>query len=172
MCAIAVIPLAITAISTAVAAYSAYQQAQSQNKANEYNAAVQNRNAQNANIQADAVVQQGAIDEANQRKKVQQFIGSQRAAASANGVLVDDGSALDTTSDTAGYGELDALTIRNNAARAEWGVRNQAADYQAGAQLSLMKNTSPTMAAGTTLLAGASQMAGSYGSFKKQGMLG
>ena len=55
---------------------------------------------------------------AQHERKVEQRIAMQRALLAANGVVVDQGTALDITTDTAVYGAIDALTIRNNAERA------------------------------------------------------
>lgn len=157
---IAIAGLVLTAAGTATAAYSAYQQQESQNKANEYNAAALRRTAEQQNLQAQHAVDQGAVDEKVHRQKVQQLIGSQRAGASAGGLLVDSGTPGQVTSDTAGFGELDALTIRSNAARTAWGITNNAQDTMASAGLATMKNSSPGLAAAPSLLSGASQLAG------------
>ncbi len=169
---LAIAGLAITAISTGVSVYSQYQQAQSQNKANDYNAQLMERNAQNAKAQGQYAVDQGAVDEANQRNKVRQLVGSQRAAASASGLLVDSGTTQDYVSESTGFGELDALTIRNNAARAQWGYENQAADYTGQAGLKRMGNTNPMLAAGGSLLSGGSKLAGDIYSYNKVGAFG
>ncbi len=167
--AIAIAGLALTAAATATSVYSAYEQNESQNKANDYNAAVMNRNAENSNAQATRVEEQGAIDEKVHRQKVQQMIGTQRAGFANTGLLVDDGTSLDVTKDTAGFGDLDAQTIRNNAAVQAWGVRNQSADYRAGANLATMRNSSGMLQAGGSLLAGGSQLVGQYSSAKQAG---
>lgn len=155
---IAIAGLALTAASTGVAAYSQYQATESQNKANEYNAAALNRNAEQANLQAQHLIDQGAVDEKVHRQKVQQLIGTQRASAAGSGLLVDNGTTEDVVEDTAGFGELDALTIRNNAARSAWGARNTGADYSASANLATMKNSSSALSVGGSLLSGGSQM--------------
>ena len=150
--------VAATVAGTAVSAFSNYQQQRAQNQAAEYNARIMERNAQVANMQADQVIKQGEIEEKQHRLKVKNLIGAQRAAAAGSGFVVDEGSFLDNMQDTAGFGELDALTIKSNAARSAWGIRNQATDYTAQANLSRMRKGSPVMAAGTSLLTGASQL--------------
>lgn len=57
------------------------------------------------------------------------MIGSQRARLAAQGVDVNSGSALDVQADTMALGELDALTIKNNAAREAWGYKTQQLQY-------------------------------------------
>lgn len=161
---IAIAGLVMSAAATATAAYASYENQKSQNAANDYNAAMLRRNAEVTDLQAQQTVEQGKVEEEAQRKKVQAVIGSQRAAASSSGLLVDSGTTQAVTEDTAGFGELDALTIRSNAQRAAWGIKNQGADYTAQSNLVSMKNSSPVMAAAPSLLAGGSSLAkGIYG---------
>lgn len=164
---IALAGIALTAATTVVGAYSAYQQQKSSNRAAEFNASMMRRNAKVAELQAQNAEQQGAVDEKKHRLEVSQLIGSQRAGVSANGLLVDSGTPLDLTSDSEGFGELDALTIRNNAARRAWALRNESADYTAQGELSLMKRTSPVLAAGGSLLSGGSNLATQVASYSK-----
>jgi hypothetical protein len=53
-------------------------------------------------------------------------IGTQRAEFAAQGVDVGSGSAVDVQKDTAYQGEIDALTLRTNAAREAWGYTVEA----------------------------------------------
>ena len=88
------------------------------------------RNAQLADWQAADALQRGKIDEKKQRRVTEQVIGSQRAGLAAQGVDVNRGSALDVQADAAYLGELDALTIRHNAAKEAWGYGVQAQDFR------------------------------------------
>jgi hypothetical protein len=168
--AIAITGLALSAIGTGVAAYSSYEQQKSANAAADYNAKIQERNAENANVQANQVIELGKVEEAQHRLQVAKLKGTQRATGAGSGLLIDQGSNLQITQDTEGFGELDALTIRANAARTAWGVRNESADSMAQANLTRMKKSSPALAAGSSLLAGGSQLAGQYTSYKKSGV--
>lgn len=163
---IAIAGLAITAASTGLSVYSSYQQQQSQNAANEYNARLMERNAQQSQLEAQDAIDRGKVAENDQRLQVKKMIGAQRAAAASGGLLADSGSNLDLTGDTAGYGELDALTIRRNAQLEAWGIRNNAENYTGQANLSRMKSSSPLLAAGGSLLTGASQFAGQLYNYK------
>lgn len=101
------------------------QQAQSQ--ANSQASAL-DRNAQLlSNASADARIR-GAYDADWQRVQTQSLIGSQRAAQASNGGRVDQDTNAIITQDTAQLGELDALTISNNAAREAYGYDVQADD--------------------------------------------
>lgn len=96
----------------------------------------------------------GAIQEEQKRIQTEQALGAQRAAAGASGVETEGGSYGLLYQDTATQGELDALTIRSNAAKGAWGYDQEAASsrYQgdAAAQGSLY-------GAAGTILQGAGQ---------------
>lgn len=111
-----------------------------------------NHNARIAEIQADDALARGREAEGIHRKRTKAIIGSQRARFGAQGVEINDGSALDVQADTAYLGELDALTIRNNAAREAWGYKVQAEDNRARGRISRMEGT--YAAAGTLLTMG------------------
>jgi len=66
---------------------------------------------------AQDALQRGNIEEDTHRRRTSALKGKQKSALAANGVELDSGSASDLTADTAMMGELDALTIRNNAER-------------------------------------------------------
>lgn len=99
-------------------------------KAADYNAKV-------AEAQAADALARGRDEESRFRSELKGLIGSQRAGFAAQNIDVSTGSAVDVQADTAYLGELDALTIRSNAAREAWGYRVQAANQrQAGADAS------------------------------------
>lgn len=141
---LAIAGLAIGAVSAGVSAYGSYQQVQSANRAADYNAKVADYEAQDAEAR-------GRIDAKAKRLEVARMISSQRAGYSGSGVVVDDGSALAVTQDTAHFGELDALAIKQNAARGAWGYKNQA-------NLSRLSRSSALLAGGTSLLTSGSAL--------------
>lgn len=168
------VPLAAAAAvaTIAAAAVSAYGAVQSGNAAKnqaEYQSAVDRNNQQTAEWQAKDALDRGAEAERQQRLKVQSALGSQRAAMAANGVDLTSGSPLDILGDTAMYGELDALTIRSNAEREAYGYRAQSQNFGTSAQLTQMRGsaaqTAGAIGAGSTLLAGAGQAAGTWAKF-------
>lgn len=113
-------PMTVLAVSGGVlAAYSQYQQGQYAEKMGEYNAKVSEMKA------ADAI-KQGGMAEEQQRARVRQVMGAQRAEMGASGMQADTGSFGDILADTAKYGELDALTARSNAMRQAWGFQQEA----------------------------------------------
>lgn len=138
----------------AVSAYGAYKSAQAQKAQAEYSAKVANANKIQAEINASDALQRGAAAELQQRQKTAQLASAQRAAMAANGVSIEAGtSAVDVLGDTAAQGELDALTIRQNAKRESNNYLAKAGNYDSQAQMSSMTadQTSPWLAAGTSL---------------------
>jgi len=97
--------------------------AESEAVLSEFNAAV-------AQAQAEQAIARGAAEESTFRSGVRGLIGTQRAGLAAGNVDVGFGSALDVQADTAYLGELDALTIRNNASLEAWGYKVQAEDFR------------------------------------------
>lgn len=130
MCNPAVIPI----ITMAMTAVGGYQQVQSQKAEARYDAAVAQNNAKVADNQARTELQIGNIEEDQQRRRVRQMLGAQRVALAANNVETTSGSALDLLSETAQFGEEDALTIRANAARRAWGYQVDAGNSRAAAE--------------------------------------
>lgn len=92
-------------------------------------------NANIADLQAADAIQRGAQEEQRFRSLVRGAIGAQRAGFAASNIDVGQGSAVDVQADAATLGELDALTIRTNAAREAWGYKVQAFDARKGAEI-------------------------------------
>lgn len=102
-------------------------------QAAQYQAAVARNNEVVAKQNSDFALSAGRRQEEAQRLKTAQVIGMQRAQLAHSGIDIGSGSALRLQEDTARVGELDALTIRNNAARAAYGYEVQASDFGANA---------------------------------------
>jgi len=110
-------------------AIGAKKQGDASAQAGNANAQIQANNAEIKRRQAVDAVDRGETNAENKRLETRLLIARQRAAFAANGVLVDEGSALDLTSDTAEAGELDALMILNNAEREAQGLESQAVNF-------------------------------------------
>ena len=155
--------LALTAVSTAVSAFGQIQQGKAAEKQAQFQAQVARNNAIIAERKAQDAIDRGKVAEAERRQETAQLLARQRASAAAGGVLVDTGSILDIISDTAGLGELDALTIRANAQREATGFRDQAAQFQNDASLTEAAGQNRRRAslinAGGTLLEGGAKVA-------------
>jgi hypothetical protein len=98
-------------------------------------------NAQVADLQAADALTRGAIEESRFREGVRVMIGSQRAGIAGGNIDVGFGSALDVQADAAYLGELDALTIRTNAAREAWGYQVQGQDLRKRAEITRKEGT-------------------------------
>lgn len=173
---LAIASIAATAISTGagiVGQISAGSQAEQQAA---YQAGVARNNAIIAERAAQDALTRGKVEEGQQRDKTRQLIGLQRATLAGNGVMVDTGSALNITADTAGIGELDALTIRSNAEREAAGYRAQGMNYEAEARLTRaagkQAKTDSLWQAGGTALTGIGTVAGKWYGFKQEGIFG
>jgi hypothetical protein len=145
-CEPATIMLAITAASAAASGYAQYESGQSQKKAANYNAKM-------ADMQAQDTLQRGADAGAERKQQARKMISTQTERMSGMGVSVNTGTPLGLLTETAGLGELDALTVQNNARREAWGLKS-------GAKLDLyqgkMAARGGALNAAGTLLGGAS----------------
>jgi hypothetical protein len=136
---------AFTALAIASLALSVYGQVKAgraQKKAGEAAQSAANSeadladfNAHVADLQATDAVERGGDAENRFRSHIRGVVGQQRAGFAAGNIDVGFGSAVDVQSDAAYLGELDALTIRTNAAREAWGYKVQGADLRARAEI-------------------------------------
>lgn len=150
--------IGIAAVGTAASVVGQVKSGNAAKRIGDYNAAVADAQA------ADALVR-GQQDEEKFRQGVKTLIGSQRAGFAGQGVDVGVGSAVDVQADAAFLGELDALTIRTNAAREAWGYTVQAQDARLGGQQA--QSASRYGAASTVLSGTTSLLATRYGWGKK-----
>ncbi len=142
--------------STLIAAGGAVATGIAANNAGKANARVQE-------IMAADALSRGEADEASQRRITKSQLGKQRARFAASGAEVNTGSAAQIQADTAEFGELDALRIRNNAEREAFGLRSGAA-----ISLSQGKNAllSGVLKAGGSLIGGAGKVSAKWDVFK------
>lgn len=131
------IALALAAGGTAVSAVGSYKAGKAGERAGQAaadistsQAEVADFNAHVAGLQSADAVERGAEQENRFRDQVRGVIGKQRTQFAAGNVDVGFGSAVDVQADAAYIGELDALTIRTNAAREAWGYDVQRYNYQ------------------------------------------
>lgn len=152
MCWMAAIPIAMSLAGGMMGAQNARQQGAFQAAMAEQNAAYKEAAAQDAE-------KRGAVEADRYRRQVGQLIGSQRTGFAANGIDVNSGTAAEIQDDTAAFGEFDALTIANNAAREAWG-------YRVGAQNDLMNGrmaqSNAKSAATGSILGGVGSAFGSF----------
>lgn len=155
----------------AASAVGSYYSAQSQKSSLNLQASLADINAKTAESTAQSALLAGDRQEQSVRLRTAQLKSKQTVALAANGVDLSQGSALRTLTDTDVMGDIDANTVKANAVRAAWGYRTQATGFQNQALTSRAgaSAVSPLMAGATSLLGGASQVAGSWYVFNKAG---
>lgn len=119
-------------------------------------------NAESARDNGREALRQGGEQETRLRLSTAQLKSRQIATMAANGVRLDDGSALTTLTSTDYMGEADAATIRQNAAREAAGYRMQAVGYsnEALTKRAQASAISPFLSGLTSLMGSASKVAG------------
>lgn len=120
-----------------------------QRKQGQYKQQVAEINAGFAEEQAADAVARGVEEEQRLRVQIRRAVGQTRAAYGAQGVEINEGSSADVQASIAYMGELDAITLRNNAAREAWGYKVQGASYRM--QGGLDRYAGNMQAAGTIL---------------------
>ena len=143
--------LLMSVIGIGVNAYGAYREGQDASEASKYNAEI-------ARQQAKMAEEAGALDASRHRKQMSRLISGQKAAYAGSGVELT-GSPLDAMIYTAAEGELDAQIIEYNAKVKSMGYMSQAIYDE---RLSDIYRKEGLYRAGSTLLTGATQIAGDY----------
>lgn len=159
--------------SAVVAAYGAYEEGQAQKGMYQYQAGVARNNSIIASYNAQNATQVGSVLENTKRQQTAQTMATYRAKAGGAGVDLQSGSPLNVQGDIAGLGELDALTIRHNAAREAWGynVAGQSYAAQAGADETASRNaeTMGELGAFASILGGASTVSSRWSRMSTSG---
>jgi hypothetical protein len=120
--------MGLSALSTGI---NAVGQANAGAAANE----VAKKNAHLSDVAAVDAEQRGSKQAGEARMKGTDIVGEQRLATAASGVEVGVGTSAQLAEDTRAAAELDAQTIKANAAREAWGFRTQGTDFRTqGAQ--------------------------------------
>jgi hydrogenase maturation factor len=171
---LAIASIASSVVGTGVSIMGQMQQADAARQAANYQAAVARNNQILANQRAAQIEAEGKAAEQKKRLETQRLIGRQRAVLAGNGVLVDVGSALDITSDTAAFGELDALNTRYNYTNQAYNARRQADNFGSDAAMADFRasNSDATLAVTGTLLSGAGSVADKWYRFDSAGAFG
>lgn len=122
-------------VSGVVGAVGSIMQGQSQSEMYNYQAQVERNNAQIAKQNAVFATEIGESQATQQGMKTRAIVGAEKAGQAASGIDVNTGSAVDVRASTAQLGELNALTIRSNAARQAYGYQVQSTSDIAQADL-------------------------------------
>lgn len=155
-------PAAIVgAVAAGISALGTVMQGQAASGQAAYQAQVARNNEIIAERNAQDTEKRGVVAEDALRQRTAALLGRQRAELAGQGTELDSGSPLDIQMDTAGLGELDALTLRGSYAREAYGNRVQGQNYEAQARLA----DSRTSTLGSWLSAGGSVLGGAYKGF-------
>lgn len=146
-------------IAAAAAAVGAYTTAQSQKAQNEYMEDVERNNATMAKNQREDAIMRGGEEANRVQREAERMRGTQVVRLASNGLDISSGTPLAILEDSAFFGQQDAATVRNNAAREAWGydVQGQNARASAGMYSMAAKSNNPGRAAGLSLLSSAGQ---------------
>lgn len=131
-----------------------------------YQAAVAENNAIISEQNAVYELQAGQVEEQSKLMEVNQILGEAETGYAASGVDPTSGSPIRVLRSTSAIGGLDALTIRDNAARRAYGYRAEGVNFKAQAGLYRMQAQS-SMIGG--ILGGLGQLASGFGSMVGSG---
>lgn len=146
--------LGLSAAGTAISAMGAYQQSKVAGE-------VAARNAKLADLQAEDALRRGEREAAELRRRVAATKSAQRVSLAAKGLDLTYGTAADLQDQTDFFGESDVATVRTNARKEAFARRSQSANFQAEAL-----SQRPWLAAGSTLLTGAGQVADKWYTYR------
>jgi hypothetical protein len=167
--------LVSTAAGAVISYQGAHQSAAAQSAALNYQAQVARNNATIAAQNAQTATQAGDVAAQNKLIETGQRTSSIRAAAGASGIDANTGSPLALQETNQKLGMLDALTIRNAAARQAYGYRVEGLSETAQSQLSASgasnAATAGAIAGAGSLVGGATDVADKWIIFKNRGLL-
>lgn len=165
--------LAGQAAGAAASAVGSYYGARSQQITARGAADIADINAGQSELAAQQELARGNAQVAAVTMRAGQVKGAQRTALAANGVDLGVGSAAEVLTSTDIQKEEDINTITANAVRAAWGQRMQATNFtnEALTKRAGADSISPGMAGFTSLLGGATQVASSWYTLNKAGVI-
>ena len=167
--ALMAVSTASTVIGAGAQAYGTYKQADAAKQAASFNAASYDQNRAYAESQANDALARGEDEARRARLATRMMVGAQRARMAANNVRIDSGTPLQVQMDTRMLGELDVMTIRENARREAAGFRNQGSQYATQAALTRASgdSVSPFLAVAPTVLTSAGSVADKWLRFRE-----
>ena len=155
---IAAAGLAMAAIGTGVSAMGQMQQASAAKASADYQAKVAEGNAQIASQNATMAAASGEAQAAISEQKTRAAVGAELAAQGSSGVDINSPTATAVRKSQDMTGQLDAQTIRSNAARTAYGYETQSTNFenQSSADTAQGNNamTAGEVGAGGSLLSG------------------
>jgi hypothetical protein len=165
----AAVGAAAAVIGGGVGAYGAIESSQASSEAANYQAQVSANNAKIASQNAEYATAAGEAQVTQSQLKTADVVGAIKTNEAASGLDVNSGSNVDVQSSAKELGELDALTIRNAAARQAYGYQTQSMSDVASGQLQQAQAsqdiTAGMFGAGSSILGGVSSAANQYGRY-------
>lgn len=153
-------------VGAGISAYGSIESSEATAAADKYNAAVAQNNAIIANNNASQAAAAGESQAEQTALQTRAKVGGLKANEAAAGVDVNSGSALDVRSSAQQLGELNAITVRSNAAKVAYGYQTQNMNDVAQAQLDQTAANNAITAgdinAAGNVVGGLSSAAGSY----------
>lgn len=157
------------AVSGLANAFSAYQSGKIARTGYWLQEQAMRRNAEIADIRAQNAIDRGNQAASQQRVKTRQLAGTQRAALASSGVDLTQGSPLRILTDTLYMGARDEAQILDNAQLEAQAARFESLGLSAQADMAAYqaRSTSPSLAAATSLLSSAGQVADRWYRYSK-----
>lgn len=156
----------LTIASIATTAVGGIQSGRAQQAAARYQGQLQDINAINADRAARDALERGELDAVKHGREVAALRSRQELSFASQGLDLGFGSPADVVGDTNRLGNEDNARIYENAGREAEGFRINAQNYRAGAAGSRAEasniGTATIINTGSTLLSGASQLAGQW----------
>lgn len=156
-----------TALGAGSQLIGAYNQSQAIKAQGRYQQGIAESNAITDEMKARDAIERGRQESMVVRNRAAQVRGQQRASYAGQGVDVNSGSALSVQDEAYTMGEIDALTVKNNAWREAWGFKTDAMQQRGQGRLAMMTAKSN---ARNTLLTGGINAITSIGQGLYQGM--
>lgn len=163
--------LMLQAAGTASSAISSYYGAKSGRSRLGFEADMADINARMSERTAERTLEAGRREVQRSRMQTAGLKGRQIAAMGANGIALDEGSAVQVLAGTDYLGELDTNAIEANAIAQAWGHRIEATNTrsQARSARAAAGAISPSTAALTSIIGGVGSVASSWYSMNKDG---
>ena len=153
-------------LGTMMSAAGAYQQAQAQNDAADYNSAIAMTNAQLAAEEAAQAEEEGEENVKQIRLELSQRDGTNNAAFGAAGVSTGAGSPVDVAVSNTAEAERDVKNTRYNAAQKARAYRIESINYTNQANLSQSSKVNAGFSALGTMVGGTANLVSQYRTFK------
>lgn len=114
---------ALMAVQSLGTLATSYASAKGAEMAGDFNASIYESNARIQAIKAEDAINRGRVESLKARRLAKSLIGSQRAAAGAQGIDPDADDLALIQGDTAALGKEESMIIENNAWKEAWGYR-------------------------------------------------